>query len=717
MSVRRELFVELLCEELPASMVEPALSALRDGLLKLISGVEHGEVRTWATPRRLAVAISDVAEATPVVEQLVTGPPADRAFNDGEPTKVAIGFARGRGVPVESLEVVDGPRGPVVAARVTEGGTRTAEVVAGALDALVRGLPFQKSMEWGNGGVRFGRPLHAVSAIYDRTPLEGTAAALAVGNTTRGHRLADDAVFSFLDSAEWEAGLRERKVVPSIAERRGLIQQGLDSLAAELGADPIVDDELLDEVQFLVEWPVVFAGTFDEDLMGLPSKLLVTSMKVNQRYFPIFTGGELTNRFAIVSNNPYGDQALIADGNARVLRARFYDARFFLAEDRKRSLEAFADGLKKMRWIHGLGTMADKQARIAALAPALITALFAGDDLALQAGYAGRAGMLCKSDLTTQMVGEFPKLQGHMGRLYALHQGEPEGVAVGIEEHYLPAFAGDALPQSQVGIAVALADRLDTLVGCFGVGMKPKGGDPQGLRRAATGVLALLEGHGLRVELSELFRRALDVFQFTLRDSVLDREDGALAFDKWIAARGTEEQAKDAEALVADLVGFALARFKASAVAEGASADWVDAIVEVTPADAVLLRAKLAALARVASTEDFGTIMDTFKRVLNITDGKQGSLPARDSLALPEESALFDAVVAARTEVASANEALDFDAAVSAALRLEKPVAALFDAAMIEDPDPSVKARRVGLLLETAAVFRAFADFSRVSTR
>ncbi len=716
MSDRHQLFVEVLCEELPAGMIEPALKGLESGLVGLLKGVEHGAIRTWATPRRLAVAIEDVVGATPKVETVVTGPGADRAFKDGVPTKMAEGFARGKGVPVSELTIVDGPRGKVIAATVTQGGVQTAGVVAGALDGIVRGLPFKKSMEWGAGGVRFGRPLHAVNALFGGTVLDATAAGCVCGNTTVGHRLADEPAFTFTDADSWEAGLRERSVIASAPERRLRIQAGLDELTDGLGADRILDDELMDEVQHLVECPVVIEGAFDEELMDLPSKLLIASMKVNQRYFPIFEEGVLTNRFAIVSNNPWGDGPLIAQGNARVLRARFYDARFFLAEDQKHTLEHFSAGLHKMRWINGLGTMADKQSRIGALAAALVTHI-ACENVEVQAGYAGRAGMLCKSDLTTLMVSEFAKLQGHMGMLYARHQGEPEGVAIAMEEHYLPAFSGGPLPSTIAGTAVALADRLDTLVGCFGIGLIPKGGDPQGLRRAASGVLAILEGSNIRMQLDQLFQLALSTFQFTLTDSILGRDGAEMAYDKWLKKRGQAEDPKDGDALIAQLTEFAMARFKASAVADGASADRVDAVLAVTPADPVLLRAKVAALEAKAGTPSFASIMEVFKRVLNITDGQEAAAPERSALSDDAELVLFDAIEAASEQVAAASMALDFDTALTAALSLQDPVKTFFDAVMVNDPDPAKKALRVGLLLQTAGVFRSFADFSRVSTR
>ncbi|MBN2798807.1 MAG: glycine--tRNA ligase subunit beta [Deltaproteobacteria bacterium] len=698
-----ELLIEIRFEELPATMIGPALTGLAQGVERLLEGVEHGALTTYSTPRRFAVVVEDVAAASPVVERLVTGPPADRAFKDGVPTKGALGFAAGKGVAVEDLEIVDGPKGKVIAARVREGGAQTVEVIAGGLEALVLGLPFAKTMEWGAGGVRFGRPLHGVAAIFGGVPLTGTVAGLAVAPSTEGHRLAPDTAFAFTDRDTWLEGLRARKVEPDIAVRRAKIQALLDEAATRLDADPIRQEALLDEVVHLVEWPVLVLSAFDEVLLHLPPRLLVESMTVHQRYFPVFRQGALTHHFAVISNNPWGNEALIAEGNARVLRARFHDARFFFAEDRKKRLEQHGAGLARMRWIKGLGTMADKQLRVSALAERM--AALTGADPAL----AARAGALCKSDLLAQMVGEFAELQGHMGRLYAAEQGEDPAVAAAIEEHYLPAGGDDDVAPSPVGAAVALADRLDTLVGCFGVGMVPKGGgDPQGLRRAALGVIRTLVGHGLRAELSELFGLAVDTFHHAA---------AAGQYEGWTAARGTGEAPSGRDELVGALVGFAQARFKANATGKGVSADVVDAVLAATSADPVVLTAKLDAMASITGTPTFKPMMHTFKRVLNITKGAEAPVPSPDQLGDPAELALHQAVERVEAQLLAAAESLDYLGAIALVAELEAPVAAFFDAVLVDAEDPAVKAVRVGLLLRVGRLFLAIADFTLISTR
>ena len=705
--MKGEVFVEVVCEELPAEAVRPALEGLASGLRTLLDGLVGGAVRTYATPRRLAVVLEDVAEARPLNERVVTGPPAERAFDsDGKPTQAGIGFARGRGLEPSALERVSTPKGEVVAVRITEGGERTLALLADGLDGVLRGLPFQRSMEWGEGGMRFARPIHRVNALYAGSLVQGTAAGLKLGCESVGHRLAEDTVFEFHQSQEWLAALRTRKVEPDLELRKERIRGQLAELAQSRGADPIDDETLLEEVTHLVEWPMPVLSTFDSDLLELPPRLLVESMRVHQRYFPLHENGELTNRFALISNNPWGDERLIAEGNARVLRARFDDARFFLAEDKKRALAEHDAQLAKMQWIRGIGTMLDKAHRVADLG-AELAALLGADPKKVR-----RAGVLSKSDLPTQMVGEFPELQGHMGRLYALHAGENERVALAIEEHYLPRFAGDVLPSSPEGAALALAERIDSLTGCFGVGLVPKGGgDPQGLRRAALGVVTILVARGVHVELTELFGNAL--VHFHARALVADA-----GYDAWLKERGkAAEHVQGREELAAQLAQFVLTRLQASAVAAGLSADVVDAVLAVTEADVVRIQAKLDALKELTGSERFVPILQTFKRVLNITREADEPAPSRAALGHPSELALFDAVDRVSGEVASAAEVLDYGRALRGVLELEAPVAALFDNVMVEDPDPAVRSRRMGLLLEVSRVFLRVADFSRISTR
>lgn len=702
-----ELFVELRCEELPASMVRPALAGLAAGLEALLDGVPHGAIRTWATPRRLAVAIADVASGRPAVEREITGPPADRAFKDGVPTAVAEGFARSKGVDVADLRVVELPkRGAVLAVTVREGGEQVVDLVTHGLADVIAAVPFRKAMVWGEGGLTWGRPLHGIVATYAGAALSGQAHGIAFGTSTLGHRRSPGPV-SVTGSADWLTGLRAHHVEPDLDVRARRIQELLAEAAAAHGGDPIDLPELAEEVLHLVEWPGAVVGSFDEDLLELPPRLLTTAMRVHQRYFPITRDGALTNRFVVITNNPFGDAEVIAEGNARVLRPRFYDARFFFADDRQHRLEHFAASLGKMRWIRGLGTMADKAARVAALAGELAPRVGA------DAAQATRAGALSKADLTSKMVGEFPELQGHMGRLYAAAQGEPQAVAVAIEEHYQPAFAADAVAASPVGVAVALADRLDTLVGAFGIGMEPTGGgDPQGLRRAALGLVRTLVEHGLRVDVAELVGVAVDAFH----DAA-----GGEGFEAWHKARGTGPVATARDALVASLVAFVTTRHKAWWQAEGAPADYVDAVLdtvaEVGGYDPVRVHQQVSALVAASRSEAFGAVLEVFKRVLNILQQAPSDLGPAAALSEPVEAALHTAVAQVGARVDAAVGALDYAAALDAMVDLRAPVEDFFTGVMVHADDPAVRSARLGLLAEVARTLRGVADFSRISTR
>ncbi len=675
MSPMHELFVAVRCEELPARFVEMAVAGLEKGLLDLLRGVERGAVRRWATPRRIAVAV-EVAEGRPAEEKLVTGPPEAAAFRDGQPTRAALGFARGRGVDVADLEIVETPKGRVVAARVRTGGERTVELVAAGLERAVLGIPFPKTMRWGDHRIAWARPIHGLVALYDGAVIPARIAHVEAGARTLGHRLSPGP-FEVRDAASWVEGLRAHHVEPDREARRARILADLRREAAALGASVEAHLDLVDEVVDLVEWPVVVRATFDEALLELPPRLLVEAMKLHQRTFPLEADGRLLSSFLVVTNHPAAGEpevaATIARGNARVVAARFDDARFFYAEDRKLPLAEHARGLADMRWIRKGGTMADKAERIAALARALAPLLGADPD------HAETAGRLAKADLCTQMVGEFPELQGHVGRLLAEREGLPGAVALAIEEHYLPRFSGDALPTTPEGRAVALADRVDTLAGCFAQGLKPKGSaDPLGLRRAAHGLALLVVDAGLRLDLAELL--------------------GMGAFE-----------------VGPDLVDFCLTRFRAQQL-ERHPTDVVDAVLATGDRDLTALASRVEAMAELARSPEYAAIKTTFKRVMGLT--KDHADPGFDPAALaePAERALAAELERVAGEARALAEALDHRGALARLATLRPAVDRLFDEVFVMADDPEVRRNRLGLLRAVADAFRAIADFTVLST-
>jgi glycyl-tRNA synthetase beta chain len=679
-----QLFIEVHCEELPAGWGAPARQVLGRHIQKLLEGVPHGRVRTWHSTRRIAVAVDDVALTKPEVEQVVTGPPWAVAFRDGAWTKAAHGFARGRGASVEDLYEHQGPRGAVVALKVIQGGEATADTVAAGLEQAILSIPFEKTLRWGSRPERWARPIHGVCAVLGGERIVATVAGLETRDFVVGHRRYPEP-FEVRSAEGWLEGLRAHFVLADSDERKATIVAGLQAAAAERGVVIHPDPELLDEVVDLVEWPVAVSGALPQHLMHLPPRLLIESMRVHQRIFDTQTeAGELSPVFVTVSNNPDGDAVIISEGNTRVLTARFEDARFFYDEDRKHSLDETAEELGRMRWVRGLGTMAEKAARVAALGQVLCAVVPGADPATV-----GRAGALCKADLCTQMVGEFPELQGHVGMLYARHGGEPEPVAAAIEQHYLPRFSGDELPASPAGRALALADRLDTLAGCFAIGMVPKGSaDPQGLRRAANAVIVILRDMGVSIDLGWLAEQALAPF--------MDKPDKSVA------------ELRD------DLLAWFRARLRAQLLDEYPT-EVVDAVLEAGGDCAVRGPLRVSALAALAASPDFAPLRTTFRRVMGLTRDHASTRYEPTALVEPAEKALHAAFLDVAERARAQMEQLAYADALATMAELAAPVDQLFDDVMVMAEDPAVRSNRLGLLRSVADLFRTVADFTRLS--
>lgn len=681
-----QLFIEVGCEELPYRWGELARKALSENLLKLLGTLPHGGLRSWASPRRIAVAIEDVPLSRPRTERVVTGPPVDRAYVNGVPGPSAIGFAKARGLGPDDIFVQESPKGRVIAIRITEGGESTLDILSTGLEAAIRDIPFPKTLRWGVLPFRWGRPIHWICATLGGQRIPASMSGLDTVDTSKGNRWNPEP-FKVTGADAWLAALLEKGVMADVAARKESIRSQLEATASGLGVSLDLADakDLLDEVTDLVEWPVVIPGRLPESLMDLPPRLLKESMRVHQRIFPTRTErGELAPVFLAVSNNPHGDPAIIAAGNARVLNARFEDARFFFDEDRKKGLDAHGQKLERMQWVRGLGTMAEKQLRISQLAEVLAPSFGADPERCRM------VGQLCKADLTTQMVGEFPELQGHMGRLYAAHQGMEPALALAIEEHYLPRFAGDSLPTTPEGRCLALCDRLDTLCGCFGIGLIPQGNaDPQGLRRAAIGLIALLRDARVTLPAELLFATGLDSL-------------GAL-----VKKPGAEVQK--------ELLEFLIARFRAQLLSEGRATDLVDAVLAAGGTELLALSDRVQALAELASTPEFGPLKATFKRVMGLTKDHTSTEYRPQEMQVDAEAALASAFESVRGQVEQAAASRDFSGALRLLSGLKAPVDALFDKVLVMDPDLAVRGNRLGLLRAIADLFRSIADFTRLS--
>jgi glycyl-tRNA synthetase beta chain len=680
-----DLVFEIGCEELPAGFQKPAVEWME---AQLASGLEearlraHTSFRTFATPRRLAVIAEGIAERAADERKKLVGPPAKQAFHDGKPTKAAEGFARKAGVPVEALEI-EGDR--VVVDQLLKGQT-AAEALPPLLEKIIRGIPFKKSMRWDAlDGDPFARPVHWIAALLDGQPLGLKYADVTSGRTTRGHRFQAPAAFPLPPAKKYLDGLRQAHVLADWAERKSRIADEVTRAAREAGGAPRPDDELLETVTGLVEEPHGVLGHFEKEFLELPPEVLVSEMRGHQKYFAVQNAsGQLLPAFVAVSNTKVRDPEVSRKGYQRVLRARLSDARFFFDEDRKTPLRARVEKLARRTFMQGLGTELERVQRIRDLALWLHGATGKG-----KAAQISEAAELCKADLTTGMVGEFPELQGVMGRVYALHDGVPAEVADAIFEHYLPRGAEDRLPQTDAGALLGMADRLDQLVGIFGLGKEPTGtADPYGLRRAALGLLRVTLARGYRFDIQEALQYA---------DKLHGKSVGGKVWQ------------------------FLLGRLEVL-FRDRAQPDSIQAALHSGAHDLVDLEKRLVALqtVREKSRAQFEATAAAFKRIGNIlAQAREKGFAAMgfspDKLREPAERALADALQKSRERVRAAiDEREDYLGAYAVLAELRPVVDRFFDGVMVMDPDPSLRDNRLALLRSLHELFSPLADFSRL---
>ena len=689
-----DLIVEIGAEEVPAGYIEPALAAMKERLLKaladrrLATDDEPPVIKTWATPRRLAFGVWGIEAAQPKVITEKAGPPVDRLRDDsGAWTKAAVGFAKSMGVELEDLILDQGPR---AIARKEEEARTAREVLPEVMEQLILGLPFPKSMRWGMGEVTFVRPIHWILAVLGGEVLPMRIGAIEAGNVSYGHRFLHPGPVEITSPDDYIAKMREAGVSADAAERRETVRSEVARAAAEAGPGFVVveDEELVDEVANLVELPVAGLGRFDDVFLKLPKEVVITAMREHQRYFAMTDKeGRLAPFFIAVNNTRARDMSVVAKGHERVLRARLEDAGFYFKEDRKASLESKQDELKKVVFHNRLGTSWEKVERFSTLAGHLADLL----DPPVKADLL-RAASLCKCDLVTGVVGEFPSLQGLMGREYALRDSEPEEVAQAIYEHYLPVRAGGGLPQTSAGALLSLADKLDTICGCFGVGLIPTGAaDPFALRRQALGIINIILDRGYRLSLASLVDKSLGVLAPWLKKPAFEVREEVLEF-------------------------FRL-RLKNQLTGQGVSTDGAEAVLSLHCDDLVASAARVAALEEIKKRDDFADLAVAFKRVVNIIR-KFGAGDAYDpALTEPEqEKALAEAVGRVEEEAKGLMAADDYQGLLAAIVGLKPTVDAFFDHVLVDDPDPKVKANRLALLARASGLFENVADFSKLST-
>ena len=707
--LHRPFLLEVGTEEIPARMIAGALEGLARGIGEALAsaGLPGSSPRPLGTPRRLAILIEGVPEQSPDQSVEVTGPPATVAFDaQGRPTKAGEGFARAQGVRVEDLRRTAGLKGEVVAVRKTVPGRSAAAVLAEAAPVVASGLAFPKTMRWGSGEHRFVRPVHWIVALYGEEIVPFEFCGVRSGRDTRGHRLKGTEPVAIARASDYVGLLERHGVLVDPQARRQRIAADLAAGAAKAGgrlATPPgteargddADPELLDEVNDLVEWPSVLSGAFDPSFLELPQEILLTSMRHHQKYFALVDGkGRLLPRFLAVANVPDDPQGIIRRGHEWVLRARLSDARFFHQEDRKAKLESFGAALERVAFHERLGSYAAKSQRMVRLAEALLPAFAAAGHAAGREAVA-RAAALSKNDLPTQMVGEFPELQGIVGGLYARADGLPAEVAEAIYDQYLPQAQDGPLPRGTVGAVVSLADRLDTQAGIFLLGLVPTGSrDPYALRRSVQGACRILVERGVRVALRDLLRDAVAAYPAgTIKDAVAPDEALRTLLEFW---RGRQE-------FLAAEAGFPLDVVRAAlGAADG------------DPADA---RRRMEAVRDFRKTPGFEDLAASHKRIRNILAGQKEPEARFDPAGLrePAERTLHDRIREAGPRVAAAARAGDYAAALGAIAALRDPVDRFFTDVMVLVEESSLRRNRVALLRSLQDLFLTVADFSEIA--
>lgn len=691
--MNNSLLIELRTEELPPKSLARLGEVFKDevfsGLVRhQLSPKEPGNAVWFATPRRLAVLVSDVAEmaADRVVEEKIM-PVAVALDADGQPTQALIKKLEAKGIPVSEIarfeKRMDGKTETFFYQAAVKG-ARLDDVLIDVVTQALKKLPIQKVMRWGDSEHQFVRPVHGLIMLHGKRVVPGGLLGLSSGNTTLGHRFLSSGPIAIESPEYYAAKLAAGKVIVSFAERRAAIAAQLDAKAAGLNARLNPADGLLDEVTALVEWPAVYVGEFEAEYLEVPQECLILTMQQNQKYFPLLdANGKLLNKFLIVSNMQVDDPKHIVGGNARVVRPRLSDARFFYTQDRKHPLATRLDKLAAVVYHNKLGSVLQRVERLEGLAQKIAVRLGANASLA------ARAARLAKADLSTDMVGEFPELQGIMGRYYALHDGEDAQVADAIQSHYQPRFAGDALPQGHVACAAALADKLDAMVGFFGIGQIPTGDkDPFGLRRAALGVLRILMESPLPVSLPDL----IDDAQAGFADDVLTQP------------------------VAEPLLDFMYDRLRGLLRDAGHAQDVVEAVLAQRPARIDLVPAKLNAVREFLKLSDALALAAANKRIGNILKKAEGALPQPNPALFCEsaETALYEQVQVVTPLVKShvANE--DYAGALSALASVRTEVDHFFDKVMVNVEDTSLRANRLGLLKALFDQLNAVADISKL---
>jgi glycyl-tRNA synthetase beta chain len=686
----KELLLEIGTEEIPAGFIPQALIDFESLARRELEAnrIDFDGVKTFGTPRRLVLVIESVSEKQRDEEIRKVGPSKQAAFDSkGNPTKAAIGFAKSQSISVESLKVIQTEKGEYVCAVKEEPGRPTLELLSSILSKVILSIPFQKSMRWAEVPIRFARPIHWILALFGGVVIPFEIGDIRSGDVTFGHRFMHSGPIPVKDFKSYLEKTREAFVIVDPVERRKRIEEEMVREAASVSGRILRDEELLNEVNFLVEYPVAFCGSFDQEFLSLPREIVVHSMKEHQRYFPVIDeDGRLLPHFVCISNIAPKDQKVVVKGNERVLKARLSDAVYFFHEDLKIPLEKRVEQLKKVVFQAKLGTSYEKMNRFKQLALFLVE----GIDPKLRETVE-RASLLCKADLVTGMVGEFPKLQGIVGREYARLAGEKAEVIEAIYEHYLPSFAGDRLPSSPIGDIVSIADKMDTIVGSFGIGLVPTGtADPFGLRRQALGIIRIILEKKYSLSLSQLIEASEKLLK--------------------------EKMERPFSEVKKEVLDFFRVRYRNFLLDKGYPFDVVEAVLSISFDELLDAQGRIDALKRAREWKDFESIVIGSKRAMNILKGSPPKKEIDPSLfSEPAEQNLYQSFLKSKERIGLHLNKRDYSSALLEMTQMKRPIDEFFDQVMVMVEDEVIRNNRLALLDEIGRLFLKIADFSKLT--
>jgi glycyl-tRNA synthetase beta chain len=697
MMSKADFLLEIGTEEIPPGMITSALDSLRRGLEDGLAAakLDHGPISIYGTPCRLALMVADLPRRTLPVDIKIQGPAAAKAYDQsGKPGPAALGFARKQGVPPESLQVIETDRGAHLCFMQKQPGRPVADLLEEMLPRLIASVPFQRSMRWSGENFAFARPIRWLVCLHGSRPIPFTLGGMTAGAVSQGHKFLQPGPFRIRSASSYPADLKDHKIMADPVDRRKLVNGRLKQTARTTGGVLLKDEDLLEKVINMVEWPGVYSGEFPTEYLDLPDQVLITAMKEHQNYFSVTDdNGGLLNRFIGLHNGDSRFIDIIREGNERVLRARLADARFFYDEDRKSPLKENLEKLKGVVFLQNLGSVFDRTSRLQKLVR--IVADMAGIEATVKKD-AARAALLCKCDLVSLMVSEkeFSHLQGYMGRIYALSSGEPRPVAEAIDDHYLPRWAADGMPVSTAGALLAICDKADILVGCFGIGLIPTGSqDPYGLRRAARGLYRILSDRGWDIDMTRLFSETAKLYRRQFEDAFPSKQDPC-----WPA-----------------LHDFCRNRIEVQLTGLGFHYDVVRAVLPSALTFSRDTERRAEALTDYRRRENFLALAIGYRRVANIIRDYHSDAPPKPALLKePDERKLFEAVSRLTTPVTGDVAGRDFRAAMKKIVTLRPVIDRFFDNVLVMDQDVKIKNNRFALLNRVRSLFNLIADFSQM---